>query len=155
MRLQIIEYFFDFWNLFDLICLLLFIVGLTLRCFEETLDVGHLFYALDVGLWIVRLINVLYVSEVCGPYVVMIGYMVRSSIKVCRKFLFHMNKIYSDLKNQSLNDRRLLIQLVILFATLCRNVTSQMIPIFSGNILIKKKVIKKGKFETEMFTTKH
>ena len=69
------EYIFDFWNFLDILCITIFVMAVFFRCRENTIDIGHLLYALDVSLWILRLIQVLYADQVTGPYVVMIGNM--------------------------------------------------------------------------------
>ena len=72
---KIITYFSDFWNKFDLLCIAVFFIALILRCTESTIGVGHVLYAIDVSLWIIRVIHILYADPKSGPYVVMIGKM--------------------------------------------------------------------------------
>ena len=69
------SYLWDFWNLFDLLCIVVFVVAVKLRCFESTMEMGQLFYAVDLSLWWVRLIQIMYAHPTTGPYVVMIGEM--------------------------------------------------------------------------------
>ncbi|XP_057292178.1 transient receptor potential cation channel subfamily M member 3-like isoform X1 [Hydractinia symbiolongicarpus] len=60
------------WNLMDFVAIVLFFVALGLRLHSSTADIGHLLYALDAGLWILRLLDVFYAHRILGPYVVMI-----------------------------------------------------------------------------------
>ena len=69
------RHFGDVWNLFDCLCILVFVLAVALRCNEDTMDVGQLFYAIDVSLWWVRLIQIMYAHPITGLYVVMIGQM--------------------------------------------------------------------------------
>ena len=78
---RIVTYMKDVWNMFDWLCIFVFILALILRCHTYTLPISHLFYGIDVSLWILRLIQVLYVDEVTGPYVVMIGQMMSDMFK--------------------------------------------------------------------------
>ena len=75
LRTKMRKYFFDFWNMIDLLCIALFFVALGLRSSESTFNVGRLLYAMDVGLWIGRIIHILYADHISGPYVVLIGKM--------------------------------------------------------------------------------
>ena len=54
-----------------------FFIGLGLRLYPPTRDAGHVVYCFDVAMWIMRLMHFFYVSKHMGPYVVMIGRMVR------------------------------------------------------------------------------
>ena len=65
------------WNQVDAVAITLFFIALGLRLNKSTEDVGHVLYALDAGLWILRLLDVFYAHKTLGPYVVMIYRMVR------------------------------------------------------------------------------
>ena len=71
-KVRLEGYFWDVWNLFDCLCIIVFIIAVSLRSFESTMDVGQLFYALDVSLWWLRLLQIMYAHPTTGPYVVMI-----------------------------------------------------------------------------------
>lgn len=73
--LKLRRYISNVWNRLDLACVVFFIIGLVFRCYESTLQIGHLFYAIDVGLWILRAVNILYIHPKIGPWVLMIGQM--------------------------------------------------------------------------------
>ena len=57
-------YLNDFWNIFDIVCIAVFVVAVVFRFREETIGVGHMFYAVDVSLWIIRLIQVMYLFHI-------------------------------------------------------------------------------------------
>ena len=65
------------WNLCDGCAILLFFVAAGFRLNPETLKIGHILYCLDIMLWIIRVLDIFSFSKVLGPYVVMIGRMVR------------------------------------------------------------------------------
>ena len=71
-----IDYLSNPWNLVDLAAITTYYVGFALRVHPFTRDLGHLVLALNVGIWILRLLHVFYVHRIMGPYVVMIYGMV-------------------------------------------------------------------------------
>ena len=70
----------DPWNLLDIFAISLFYVGLTLRLQSDPkmIPLGHTIYAVDVMLWVIRLLDIFSVNKYLGPYIVMIGRMVSS-----------------------------------------------------------------------------
>lgn len=62
------------WNKLDSICIPLFFVAIGLRMSgaPKVARIGQVVYALDLMLWVVRLLDVFTVSKRLGPYVVMI-----------------------------------------------------------------------------------
>ena len=69
------SYICNIWNIFDWVCIGFFIIAVTLRCFDETLAISHLFYGIDASLWFVRFLQVFKFHKITGPYVIMIGLM--------------------------------------------------------------------------------
>ncbi|XP_022086912.1 transient receptor potential cation channel subfamily M member 3-like isoform X2 [Acanthaster planci] len=73
----------DKWNVWDLVGILLYIPGFILRlCSVSNMDCAgqpfaRMFFCLDVMVWYVRLLDVCSVNNVMGPYVNMIGNMIR------------------------------------------------------------------------------
>ena len=65
-----------YWNICDLIAIILFFTGLGLRLNSGTRVAGHVCYAIDIMIWIIRLLDIFSVNKYLGPYVVMIGKMV-------------------------------------------------------------------------------
>lgn len=68
------KYLSSFWNQVDITALFLFLVAIALRFSgnKEARIVGHLFYAIDLSIWIVRIMQYFNDDPVCGPYVHMI-----------------------------------------------------------------------------------
>lgn len=60
----------------DVFAFSMFFLALALRLNVSTVEYGHLVYAIDSSIWVLRLLNVFYAHRILGPYVVMIGKMV-------------------------------------------------------------------------------
>ncbi|XP_047126597.1 transient receptor potential cation channel subfamily M member 3 isoform X2 [Hydra vulgaris] len=65
----------SYWNRLDVLAILIFFIGFGLRFDERTSDVAHNIYAINAGMWVLRLLNVFYVNRMLGLYVVMISKM--------------------------------------------------------------------------------
>ena len=65
------------WNIWDTLVIVLFFLGFGLRM-GGLLIQGRITYAIDLMLFIVRILEIFYVDKTLGPYVVMIGKMVSS-----------------------------------------------------------------------------
>lgn len=83
----------NYWNLLDAVAIALFFVAFGLRMNPSTRLAGHTVYAIDVMVWIVRILDIFSANKHLGPYIVMIGQMVCMSI-----FLIKAN-IHVFLKN--------------------------------------------------------
>ena len=70
----------SYWNVCDATAILLFFVAFALRLAgsDNALIAGHVCYAVDVIFWILRILEMFRVNKHLGPYVVMIGKMVKS-----------------------------------------------------------------------------
>ena len=66
----------NYWNLVDALAIVLFFVGFGFRINPSTRLAGHVIYAIDIMLWIIRILELFSVNKHLGPYVVMIGKMV-------------------------------------------------------------------------------
>lgn len=66
------------WNLVDLLGVLCFFAGFVARNLEteEIPFWGRIFYALDIIIWYLRVLDILSVKNFMGPYVNMVGRMV-------------------------------------------------------------------------------
>ena len=71
------RWFSDAWNKMDAFTIILFFVAFWLRSLEEYRMLGHAVYAVDIMLWIYRLLDTFKISKNLGPIVVMIRQMVR------------------------------------------------------------------------------
>lgn len=73
-------WFSDYFNISDFAAIVSFFVGFGLRfgTYEEGVFVaGRIVYCLNIIFWYVRLLDILAVNQQAGPYVMMIGKMVR------------------------------------------------------------------------------
>lgn len=66
----------SYWNICDGLAIILFFIALGLRLNRGTLIAGHVMYAVDIILWIMRILEMFAANKHLGPYVVMIGKMV-------------------------------------------------------------------------------
>ena len=76
-------------NWSDIIVIGLYFIALGLRLHQKTMDVGHLIYAIDVGLWWLRILPMLLISPTLGPYLVMITLMLKDLMMfLCMLLIF-------------------------------------------------------------------
>lgn len=69
----------EYWNVTDLIAILLFSVGMVLRLQDLPLrSDGRVIYCVNIIYWYIRLLDIFGVNKYLGPYVMMIGKMVRA-----------------------------------------------------------------------------
>lgn len=67
----------EYWNVTDLIAILLFSVGMVLRLQDLPLrSDGRVIYCVNIIYWYIRLLDIFGVNKYLGPYVMMIGKMV-------------------------------------------------------------------------------
>lgn len=82
----------EYWNVTDLIAILLFSVGMILRLQDLPIrSDGRVIYCVNIIYWYIRLLDIFGVNKYLGPYVMMIGKMVRSFpffLLVC--FVWHV-----------------------------------------------------------------
>lgn len=68
----------EYWNITDLMAILIFSVGMVLRLQEPPLmSYGRVIYCVNIIYWYIRLLDIFGVNKYLGPYVMMIGKMVR------------------------------------------------------------------------------
>ncbi|XP_029471791.1 transient receptor potential cation channel subfamily M member 3 [Rhinatrema bivittatum] len=66
----------EYWNVTDLISILLFSVGMVLRLQEQPFSsYGRVIYCVNIIYWYIRLLDIFGVNKYLGPYVMMIGKM--------------------------------------------------------------------------------
>ena len=99
----------SYWNMCDALAILLFFTALLLRLNgRETLLYGHVLYAVDIIFWILRILDMFGVNKHIGPYVVMIGKMVRMLMALFLvKLWFQKNchfSVYLPLECECLHD---------------------------------------------------
>ncbi|XP_051923316.1 transient receptor potential cation channel subfamily M member 3 isoform X13 [Hippocampus zosterae] len=66
----------EYWNITDLMAILIFSVGMVLRLQEPPLmSYGRVIYCVNIIYWYIRLLDIFGVNKYLGPYVMMIGKM--------------------------------------------------------------------------------
>ncbi|XP_072007088.1 transient receptor potential cation channel subfamily M member 3 isoform X6 [Engystomops pustulosus] len=66
----------EYWNVTDLISILLFSIGMMLRLQEQPFSsYGRVIYCVNIIYWYIRLLDIFGVNKYLGPYVMMIGKM--------------------------------------------------------------------------------
>ncbi|XP_040051546.1 transient receptor potential cation channel subfamily M member 6 isoform X3 [Gasterosteus aculeatus] len=66
-------WFSEYWNISDIIAILFFLTGLTLRWHANPYrTAGRIIYCLDIIFWFVRVLDLLAVNQHAGPYLTMI-----------------------------------------------------------------------------------
>lgn len=74
----------EYWNITDLMAILIFSVGMVLRLQEPPLmSYGRVIYCVNIIYWYIRLLDIFGVNKYLGPYVMMIGKMVRRGRAGC------------------------------------------------------------------------
>ncbi|XP_043968718.1 transient receptor potential cation channel subfamily M member 6 isoform X1 [Gambusia affinis] len=73
LRQKLKVWFSEYWNKSDFVAILLFLVGLLMRCHADPFRTGgHVAYCLDIIFWFVRVLDLLAVNQHAGPYLTMI-----------------------------------------------------------------------------------
>lgn len=68
----------EYWNITDLMAILIFSIGMVLRLQDPPLmSYGRVIYCVNIIYWYIRLLDIFGVNKYLGPYVMMIGKMVR------------------------------------------------------------------------------
>lgn len=71
----------EYWNVTDLIAILLFSVGMILRLQDQPFrSDGRVIYCVNIIYWYIRLLDIFGVNKYLGPYVMMIGKMVSRAL---------------------------------------------------------------------------
>ncbi|XP_047126609.2 transient receptor potential cation channel subfamily M member 1 isoform X2 [Hydra vulgaris] len=77
---KFLNWWSSYWNRLDAAALIVFYVALALRFSQTTLPAAHVLYAIDAGMWVIRLLNVFYVDIALGLYVITISRMFKDMI---------------------------------------------------------------------------
>lgn len=84
----------EYWNVTDLIAILLFSVGMILRLQDQPFrSDGRVIYCVNIIYWYIRLLDIFGVNKYLGPYVMMIGKMVS---RVIRSHVTHPQRQIHD-----------------------------------------------------------
>ncbi|XP_078085377.1 transient receptor potential cation channel subfamily M member 2 [Mustelus asterias] len=65
------------WNRFDVLAILIFVVGLVCRCFPATLYQGRIILCLDFIIYCIRVVHIFTVSKTLGPKIIMVQMMMK------------------------------------------------------------------------------
>lgn len=87
----------EYWNITDLMAILIFSVGMVLRLQEPPLmSYGRVIYCVNIIYWYIRLLDIFGVNKYLGPYVMMIGKMVSGGreFQYLRVFVFIFLYLY-------------------------------------------------------------
>ncbi|XP_022248148.1 transient receptor potential cation channel trpm-like [Limulus polyphemus] len=71
------------WNACDLVAILFFLLGMSLRFHVDTQEEGRVIYCVDIIYWYLRSLDFFSVNKYLGPFVTMIGKMVSNMIYFC------------------------------------------------------------------------
>ena len=74
---KVIVYLSEMWNVGDLLSLMFFMLGLVLRFLPDTMPYGRVVFCVGLIYWYVRILDIFAVNKYLGPYVMMIGKMVK------------------------------------------------------------------------------
>ena len=80
---KVVVYYSNVWNIGDTCAVVFFIAGVAIRFNPETRLLGRVFYCVDLIFWYMRILDIFSVNKYLGPYVMMIGKMVNTSILPC------------------------------------------------------------------------
>lgn len=73
----------EYWNITDLMAILIFSIGMVLRLQEPPLmSYGRVIYCVNIIYWYIRLLDIFGVNKYLGPYVMMIGKMVSDRVSL-------------------------------------------------------------------------
>ena len=73
---KIREWAINPWNILDAMAIAIFVIAFGIRMRIGWEVYGQCIYAVDITIWIIRLLQIFYVNKHMGPYVVMVGRMV-------------------------------------------------------------------------------
>lgn len=69
----------EYWNITDLVAISVFLIGAVLRLQKQPyMGYGRVIYCVDIIFWYIRVLDIFGVNKYLGPYVMMIGKMVRT-----------------------------------------------------------------------------
>ncbi|XP_069947217.1 transient receptor potential cation channel trpm isoform X1 [Cherax quadricarinatus] len=66
------------WNVCDMVFAVFFMIGLTLRLQEQTMQTGRVIYCVDIIYWYLRILEILSANKYLGPLVMMMGKMIKN-----------------------------------------------------------------------------
>ncbi|KAG0710418.1 Transient receptor potential cation channel trpm [Chionoecetes opilio] len=105
LKLKIAVWSDKLWNVCDLVFGVLFMIGMTLRLQEQTMQAGRVIYCVDIIYWYLRILEILSANKYLGPLVMMMGKMIKNmayfvvlllvvlmAFGVCRQSILYPNE---------------------------------------------------------------
>ena len=74
---KVAVFLMELWNIGDTISVMLFLIGLSLRFQPVFIQYGRVVFCVGLIYWYVRILDIFAVNKYLGPYVMMIGKMVK------------------------------------------------------------------------------
>ncbi|XP_061172975.1 transient receptor potential cation channel subfamily M member 3-like isoform X2 [Saccostrea echinata] len=75
--LKLRVFFSQYWNIWDMVAILMFSTAVGLRMFDETRKAARIIYTLNIVFFYIRILEILSVNQYLGPYVKIIGKLLR------------------------------------------------------------------------------
>ncbi|KAL5005502.1 hypothetical protein ScPMuIL_018958 [Solemya velum] len=76
-KMKLHVFFGELWNIWETIAIVIFVVGFSLRHTESTLQTARLIFIVNIVFWYIRILEILSVNKYLGPYVKIIGKLIR------------------------------------------------------------------------------
>lgn len=76
ISLKLRVFFSQYWNIWDLVAILMFSTAVGLRMYNETRQAARIIYTLNIVFFYIRILEILSVNQYLGPYVKIIGKLV-------------------------------------------------------------------------------
>lgn len=76
ISLKLRVFFSQYWNIWDLVAILMFSTAVGLRMHNETRQAARIIYTLNIVFFYIRILEILSVNQYLGPYVKIIGKLV-------------------------------------------------------------------------------
>lgn len=77
ISLKLRVFFSQYWNIWDLVAILMFSTAVGLRMYNETRQAARIIYTLNIVFFYIRILEILSVNQYLGPYVKIIGKLLR------------------------------------------------------------------------------
>nr|XP_022329694.1 transient receptor potential cation channel subfamily M member 1-like isoform X4 [Crassostrea virginica] len=77
ISLKLRVFFSQYWNIWDMVAILMFSTAVGLRMYDETRKAARILYTLNIVFFYIRILEILSVNQYLGPYVKIIGKLLR------------------------------------------------------------------------------
>ena len=82
ISLKLRVFFSQYWNIWDMVAILMFSTAVGLRMYDETRKAARILYTLNIVFFYIRILEILSVNQYLGPYVKIIGKLVSYGVKI-------------------------------------------------------------------------